>query len=195
MGFEKVTSRYEHSPSDQPRITIHSGSSTGGYLTKTTVSQYLDGDGYIAYLVDRDYSKLAIEPTTETDPNAYTLSTKSGGGAQIAVKSALQELDINRDDLEESWSFTLEYDEDADRLIADLTDLVNAATDAAACEECGRRCKNKDGLQTHYTKTHGRNAKLRKTLEETDPDEVGRDVPDGDDTYKHLNEKAAGGEQ
>jgi hypothetical protein len=170
--FTPVTTKSTRPGTKQLRF--HAGSS-GGYLTAAAVREYFDDVDTVTLAVDRDHSQLGIQPGPDGPGDPYTLSKSDYDNATIAVKTALRDLDIDTEDLEDNWGFQLETD--GRYVVADLTGLVEQVAGAVHCGECGRRFKNQKAKNSHYGETHD---DLKEVLEETDPDAIGEPFPEGD---------------
>jgi hypothetical protein len=153
------------------QLCLYTGSS-GGYLTAVAVRKWFDDVDTVTLAVDRDHSQLGIQPGADGPGDAYSLTKSDYDPAQVAVKTALRELDVDVDDLDETWRFDLE--KDGRYVVADLTDLVEHAVGAVHCDVCGRRFESEGAKKTHYTRTHD---DPRGALEETDPEAVGEPFP------------------
>jgi hypothetical protein len=170
-GFEPVTNKLTRRGETQLRL--HTGS-TGGYLTAAAVRKWFDDVDTITLAIDTDHSRLGIQPGANGPGDAYSLTKSDWDNATIAVKTAIREMDIEVDDLEDNWRFDLE--KDGRYVVADLTGLVEHAVGAVHCEECGRRFESEGAKKIHYTRTHD---DPRGALEDTDPDAVGEPFPSG----------------
>lgn len=167
----------------------------GAYITQAALDEYFRrGGGYASQavlLTDRDTSTLAFDIDPESTLNAYSISHKSQeGGAQLALASTLRNaFDADPEDLEQSFSTPLEKDDETGYIVADLKDLVEQLTDDVHCPECGERY-TETGVKTHIKKTH--EGTVADTLESMDPDDIGGEVPEGDDSWKDVDAKAGG---
>ena len=170
-GFEPVTNKSQCRGTEQLRLHT---ASPGGYLTAAAVRTYFDDVETVTLAVDREHSRLGIRPGSDAPGDVYKLSKSDWDNAKIALKTALREMDVELDDLKRNWRFDLEAD--GPYVVADLSGLVEAATGAVHCEECGQRCENEGAKKAHYTKIHD---DLKETLEDADPDAVGEPFPGG----------------
>jgi len=170
--FEPVTNKSTRRGTKQLRL--HAGS-PGGYLTAAAVREWFDDVETVTLAVDREHSRLGIRPGDGGAGDAYSLSKSDWDNANVAVKTALRELGVEVDDLEDDWRFELERD--GNYVVADLSELVEAETGAVHCETCGERFETEGGKKTHHTRIHDDQI---GSLEETDPDEVGEPFPGGE---------------
>jgi hypothetical protein len=169
--FEPVTNKSTRPGTQQLRL--HAGS-TGGYLTAAAVREYFDDVDSVTLAVDRDHSQLGIQPGSDGHGDPYTLTKGDYDNATIAVKTALRDLGVDTEDLDDNWGFELE--KDGCYVVADLTGLVEHAAGAVHCEDCGRRFESERAKNNHYAETHD---DLKEVLEETDADAVGEPFPAG----------------
>lgn len=170
--FEPVTNKSTRRGTKQLRL--HTGS-PGGYLTAAAVREWFDDVGTVTLAVDREHSRLGIRAGGNGPGDAYSLSKGDYNYATVAVKTALREVGVEVDDLEDDWRFDLEVG--GDYIVADLSELAEAATGAVHCEECGQRCENERAKDAHYTQIHN---DPKDALKDTDPDEVGEPFPGGE---------------
>jgi hypothetical protein len=150
-------------------------SSPGGYLTAAAVRDWFNDVETVTLAVDRDHSRLGIQPGPDGPGDAYTLTKSDYDNATIATKTALRNLDVEVDELDDTWRFDLE--KDGRYVVADLRDLVEHLAGVVHCEECGRRFESEGAKKSHYTRTHD---DPRGALEDTDPDAVGEPFPGGE---------------
>lgn len=172
--FEAVSGKWTRQGTKQLRLHANS---PAGYLTAAAVREFFGDVGEVTLAVDREHSRLGIRAGPDGPGDTYSLSKSSSDNANVAVKTALRELGVETDDLESNWQFDLQAD--GPYIVADLSELVEAATGAVHCEECGRRFASKQAKNGHRTRTHGDHAK--EVLESADADTVGEPFPDGGD--------------
>jgi len=174
-GFERVEAKHQQPSAPTLRITA---TSQAAYLSAGAVRQYFEGVVEVEYHVDSDRLLLAIVPHNGDGANAYALGRKHGGGANVYARKPLGQLDVDTDDLDEAHVCPVFEDDDSGFVVADVSSVVEDATDDVHCPECGERYAEQ-GLKTHLNRTHGE-ADYIGTLEEMDPDEIGEPIPEGD---------------
>jgi len=158
----------------EKQLRLHE-SSPGGYLTAAAVREYFDDGETVTLAVDQEHSRIGIQPGSDGAGDAYTLTKSDWDNATIALKTALREIDIDQDCLNETWRFDLQPD--GDYIVADLKPLVEHHVGAVHCDECGRRFKSDGALKSHYTSTHD---DPKEALADADPDDVGEAFPGGE---------------
>jgi hypothetical protein len=173
-GFEPVGNKHTQHGGKQLRLYP---SSTGGYLTAAAVREFFDDCETVTLAVNRKNSRLGIRAGSDGPGDTYALTKGDYDSASVAVRTALRELGVETDALEQNWRFDLETD--GPYVVADLAELVETATGAVHCEDCGQRFASEGGKNNHQTRTHGDHAK--EVLENTDPDAVGEPFPAGGD--------------
>jgi len=177
MSFERVDTKNTHS--SEPVLTI-SPNTSGAYLHEGALREFFDGVEHVTILVDRDRSLLAFEPGDGED--AYTVSRRSEGGAQLALKQALSRLDVGVNDLEKTHRCGIYQDDESGYVVADVSTVVEDATSDVHCPECEKRFAE-SGLKQHLSMTHDEN-NPQKLLKEADPDTIGDKAPEGDDSWR-----------
>jgi hypothetical protein len=171
-GFKPVTTKSECRGTEQLRL--HTGS-PGGYLTAAAVRKFFDDVETVTLAVDREHSRLGIRAGSDGPGDTYALSKSDWESANVALKTAFREMDVELDDIERNWRFDLEAD--GDYIVADLSELVEAETGAVHCETCGERFESGRGKKTHHTRIHDDKV---ESLEDTDPDAIGEPFPGGE---------------
>lgn len=171
MAFEDVDGKgTERGPA---HLTIRPKKPHQAYLTVGAVREFFSDTDRIRFRVDRDRSLVALVPD-EIGEETYSLSRKDGG-AVIAVTQTLRALDVAEDRISETHHCSVYQDEERGYVVADLSSVVEDATEDAHCPECGKRF-HRNGIQQHLTKSHGDSAYA--TLRDADPDEIGDPLPD-----------------
>lgn len=185
MGnFERVEARRQQ-PSD-PTIRVTPDRPTS-YISVGAIRRWFEDISQITFYVDRDESSIALVP--EDGEHSYKLKSKSGG-ASIATKQALRDLGVEVDDISKVHVCPLEKDRDSGYVVADVSDVVEDATDDVHCPECGVRF-TEHGVKSHLKTVHGESKKnVDVILQEMDPDDLGEATPDGDDSWKDQYDRA-----
>lgn len=171
--FKPVTTKSTHRGATQLRLHANSPSA---YLTAAAVRKFFDDVEAVTVGVDREHSRLGIRAGPDGPGDAFALSKGDYDSADVALKTPLRQLGIEVDDIGSTWRFNLEAE--GPYVVADLSELVEAATGAVHCEECGRRFASEQAKGTHYTKTHDDH---QESLANADADTVGEPFPDGGD--------------
>lgn len=186
MSFTEYRDKARHRTNE---AYLSLGPSNTGYLTVAAIQAYYGSVTEITYLTDISYSKLGIYPGQKA-PSSQTYSLIAlNGGASISLTTVLHEYGIRMEAIETTHRLPLTpLTEDRGFPVVDLTPLIIEYTNATVCPECGRRCKNENGLKTHHGRVHD---SLKKTLEDLDPDTIGGPTPSGDDSWQDLQENQA----
>lgn len=138
-----------------PVLKVRSGSQAA-YLSSEAIREFfMRGDKkcqQVQFLVDQDRSRLGIEWTKE-NANTYKLDhSQSGDGAGISIEGVLREgFGVSTDDL--STDYDLRLEKDGSKVVADITVLVEDATDDVHCPRCSLRV-TENGLEQHISKSH-----------------------------------------
>jgi hypothetical protein len=122
-GWEVVGKAHQHQSA--PRLTIYANGNA--YVNTAADERYLDGAEAVRVLVDREASKLALDPTDEQDPNGYSVTREedSYGGA-VRVVGGLERLGVDIDALEGTSFLPLE--EQGEIAVADVSSLLDDQT-------------------------------------------------------------------
>lgn len=186
--FERVESK-QTQPSD-PTLRI-SPTSASAYLSVGAVRAFFEDVDRVTFYVDPDCSRLAIVP--EDGEHSYSLTKKSGSaGAHLATRKPLEELGVDVDDLEQAYSCSLSEDRETGYVVAEVADVVEAETDDVHCPECGKRF-DEVGIKQHLSAKHDE-INPQNLLKQMDPDEIGGTAPEGDDSWRDINERAEAGQ-
>lgn len=160
------------------------------YVTVGAVREYFTQYGHVVdevgYLTNVEESVLAFD--LDADAGDVFSFVDSDSGGNLAIRGVLKKaFGIAPDDITETHSIELTTDEETGYVIADLKPVIEDATEAAHCEDCGQRCAHERALKTHRSRMHdGPQAMLK----DGDLDDIDDDRPEGDDSWQELDEKA-----
>lgn|GEM_PF-6020125 len=181
MSFETVDTKNTHASTCELRI---SPDSPAAYVTTGAVREHFEDIDRVKLLVDRDRSLIALVPGD--GPNSYALSPKDNGRS-LTVKKELEKLGVDQENLDDVHGCPISEDDESGHLAADVSSVVEAATDDVHCPECGQRF-TESGVKQHLKMTHDETYAGR-ILSEADPDDVGGEVPEGDDSWTDKYEE------
>jgi len=119
-GFQLVTKRT--AASTDPQLTIYSAGN--GYLNAAVFDVLGDCPAVRAF-VDVDGQQVAFQAAPEVTDHAYAIDRESDtAGGDVRLKSVLDDLGVDPDELEESYFVALErHDQRDDVLVGDVSDL------------------------------------------------------------------------
>lgn len=121
MAFERYDA--DRPQVNQPKLTIYSN--LNGYLNAAADHQWFEDYDEVLFFVDADAMQLAIQPCEEGDGD-YQLSRDDGRGADIAIQYPLENgIGFDDDTLDETARVTLEWDDDREWAVADVSTLAN----------------------------------------------------------------------
>jgi len=123
-GWEVV--RKDPGMQADPKLTVYANGD--GYLNVAADRELLDRPEALRILIDRDTGRVALQPASSDDPNAYALvRTDSEFGGDISITSALHRLGVDVDGLEQSHFFSLSLEDgpSGQVAVADLADLLD----------------------------------------------------------------------
>ncbi|UIO98929.1 hypothetical protein Hbl1158_10320 [Halobaculum sp. CBA1158] len=188
MEFDEYDGR--NATADRPvDLRIYAGGNQAT-VTAGAVEEYFTRYGSpvdeVGYLTNTDKSVIAFDPEGESG-DTFTLTISDGSGA-LAVKGVLAKaFDVDIDDISTKHVLDLETDDETGFVVADLKPVVEDATDDVHCPKCGKRCAGEPAMKNHASRVHDGPQALYKRGELEAEDDV---VPDGDDSWKEIDEKA-----
>lgn len=212
MGFQRFDP--DAPRHDEPQLTIYGHLS--GYVNAAADYQWFADYDAVIFHVDREATRLAIEPATAEEGD-YSLSRERDTlGADLSTRYPLvNELGFDDDTLDDSVFVDLEWDDDRGWAVADLEPLLDDGSDGGTerspntggdttdsddgtkwCGACGKMLTSARGVSVHHGKAddgdHTGPADIRDEPPEDDEgdDQDGKSDPDIDEDEPVVRDDA-----
>lgn len=123
--FERIR-KHGRGQSAAPRLSIYASGRCR--FNAVAAEQFLDGVAAVGFFVDEEGARLGVSLGDASD-NGYSL-THYDDGAGASIRSVLNALEIDRENIERAVQLPLDHDPSEGLLIADLDPLFEVVADA-----------------------------------------------------------------